>query len=172
MKRRGQLIVLAVLIVTFAVLQFALREEPAAPAVVAGKTAAAPRGGARASLSAIPDSLLQVKERKPDSRGRAAARRNIFEYGRRAAPPPTEVAMAPPPAPPPPPPAPLRFYGFAERSQGGRRQIFLTDGEEVYLAAEGDVVLRRYRVLRVGNQSIELEELSGKQRWVVPLEQP
>jgi len=33
-------------------------------------------------------------------------------------------------------------------------------------------VLRRYRVLRVGSQSIELEELSGKQRWVVPLEQP
>jgi len=75
-------------------------------------------------------------------------------------------------APPPTPPAPLRFYGFAERSQGGRRQVFLTDGEEVYLAAEGDVVLHRYRVLRVGNQSIELEEVSGKQRWVVPLEQP
>ena len=172
MKRRGQLIVLVALIAVLVILQFAMREKPAAPAPVAGKSAASPRAGARAALSAIPDSLLVVKERKPDTRRRAAARRNIFEYGRRAAPPPTEVAVAAPPAPPPAPPAPLRFYGFAERSQGGRRQVFLTDGEEVYLAAEGDVVLRRYRVLRVGNQSIELEEVSGKQRWVVPLEQP
>ncbi len=171
MKRRGQLIVLVALVAVLVILQFALREKPATPAV-AEKRGGSARTGARAALPAIPDSLLEVKERKPDNRRQGVARRNIFEYGRRAVAPAPQVAVATPPAPPPPPPAPLRFYGFAERSQGGRRQIFLTDGEEVYLAAEGDIVLRRYRVLRVGNQSIELEEVSGKQRWVVPLEQP
>lgn len=171
MKQRGKVVVLLALLVVLVGLQFARREPRANPAVT-GTAAKGARAGARPSLSAIPDSLLEVKDRKPDPRRRAAAQRNIFEYGRRAvvAPAP-ETAMAAPPAPPAPP-APLRFYGFAEPSQGGKRQVFLTDGEEVYVAAEGDVVLRRYRVLRVGSQSIELEELSGKQRWVVPLEQP
>ena len=171
MKQRGKIVVLLALLVVLVGLQFARREPGANPAVTATAAQGA-RAGARPSLSAIPDSLLEVKGRKPDPRRRAAAQRNIFEYGRRAAVAPApETAVAAPPAPPAPP-APLRFYGFAEPSHGGKRQVFLTDGEEVYVAAEGDVVLRRYRVLRVGSQSIELEELSGKQRWVVPLEQP
>ena len=171
MKQRGKIVVLLALLVVLVGLQFARREPGANPAVTATAAQGA-RAGARPSLSAIPDSLLEVKGRKPDPRRRAAAQRNIFEYGRRAAvaPAPETAGAAPPP--PPAPPAPLRFYGFAEPSHGGKRQVFLTDGEEVYVAAEGDVVLRRYRVLRVGSQSIELEELSGKQRWVVPLEQP
>ena len=172
MKQRGKIVVLLALLVVLVGLQFARREPGANPAVTATAAKGA-RAGARPSLSAIPDSLLEVKGRKPDPRRRAAAQRHIFEYGRRAAVAPApETAGAAPPTQPPPPPAPLRFYGFAEPSHGGKRQVFLTDGEEVYVAAEGDVVLRRYRVLRVGSQSIELEELSGKQRWVVPLEQP
>ena len=171
MKQRGKIVVLLALLVVLVGLQFARREPGATPAVT-GTPAKGARGAGQASLSAIPDSLLEVKERKPDPRRRAAAQRNIFEYGRRAAVAPApETAGAAPPVPPAPP-APLRFYGFAEPSHGGKRQVFLTDGEEVYVAAEGDVVLRRYRVLRVGSQSIELEEWSGKQRWVVPLEQP
>lgn len=172
MKQRGKVVVLLALLVVLVGLQFARREPGAHPAVT-GTSAKGARAGARPSLSAIPDSLLEVKDRKQEARRRAAAQRNIFQYGRRAAVAPApETAVAAPPTQPPPPPAPLRFYGFAEPSQGGKRQVFLTDGEEVYVAAEGDVVLRRYRVLRVGSQSIELEELSGKQRWVVPLEQP
>lgn len=171
MKQKGKFVVLLALLVALVGIQFA-RREPAAIPVVAGNAAKGPRGGGQASLSAIPDSLLEVKERKPDPRRRAATQRNIFEYGRRAPVAPAPETAVAEPLPPPAPPAPLRFYGFAEQSQGGRRQVFLTDGEEVYVAAEGDVVLRRYRVARVGSQSIELEELSGRQRWVVPLEQP
>lgn len=170
MKQRGKLVVLLALVAVLVGLQF-VRRGPAAVPAVAGTAAQGPRAGGKASLAAIPDSLLEVKERKPDSRRRAGVQRNIFEYGRRAPVAPVRETVAAP-VPPPAPPAPLRFYGFAEQSHGGRRQVFLTDGEEVYVAAEGDVVLRRYRVARVRSQSIELEELSGRQRWTVPLEQP
>src|SRR3990170_349006 len=64
--------------------------EPGATPAVTATAAQGARAGARPSLSAIPDSLLEVKGRKPDPRRRAAAQRNIFEYGRRAA-----VAPAP-----------------------------------------------------------------------------
>lgn len=171
MKQRGKFVVLLALVAVLVGIQF-VRRGPAAVPAVAGTAAKGLRAGGRTSLSAIPDSLLEVKERKSNTRQRGAVQRNIFEYGRRAPVAPVQETAVAAPLPPPAPPAPLRFYGFAEQSHGGRRQVFLTDGEEVYVAAEGDVVLRRYRVARVGSQSIELEELSGRQRWVVPLEQP
>lgn len=132
---------------------------------------------ASGSSLAIPDAVLQVERLNPFARVRPGRiQRNIFQYGRRKQAPRRLVQARPqaavPPAPPPPPPAPVRFFGFAESSRGGQRQVFLTDGEEIYVAAQGDVVLQRYRVVRVGSESIEVEDLSGSHRWVVPLEQP
>lgn len=165
MKQRGRLVVLLGLVTVLVLLQFRQPRQPAGATPAENRRAT--RAGASASLAGFPDSLLEIKQHRPEGH-LAAARRNIFDYGWRASAPsaPVEVAAAPPP------PAPLRFYGFAERGPGGKRQVFLTDGEAVYLAAEGDIVLRRYRILRVRNESIELEEVSGQQRWVVPLEQP
>lgn len=172
MKQRSGVIVLLALVVVLVGINLA-RRTPAAPAPAAAAAPAAGRGETRLSPSEIPDALLAVAERKPSAQVQAAAvRRNIFEYARVAAPPQQEPVAEAPPPPPPPPPAPVRFYGFAESSRGGKRQVFLTDGEGVYLAAEGDVILQRYRLLRVGKDSIELEEVSGRQHWVVPLEQP
>ncbi|MFQ5776618.1 MAG: hypothetical protein ACE5IP_01275 [Terriglobia bacterium] len=145
--------------------------------------AAPQEGSTRASRLAgsssltIPDAVLQVERLKPSARVRPGRiQRNIFQYGRRKQAPRRQVQAKPqldaPPRPPPAPPAPVRFFGFAENSHGGKRQVFLTDGEEIYIAAQGDVILQRYRVVRVGSESIEVEDLSGNHRWVVPLEQP
>jgi hypothetical protein len=80
-----------------------------------------------------------------------------------------------PPAPPPPPPLTLpsgvKFYGFGTVPNGTSRQAFFTDGQEVYLVAEGEVFLQRFRILRIGNASVEFQEISSGRTATAPLEE-
>ncbi len=59
---------------------------------------------------------------------------------------------------PPPPPIPLKFYGFAS-SPGERKKIFLKQGEDVFVAGEGEIVNRRYKVIRISPTSVEIQDL-------------
>jgi len=63
-------------------------------------------------------------------------------------------------APPVPqqPPIPLRFYGFAS-SPGEPKKIFLKLGEDVFVAGEGEIVDRRYKVMRISATSVEIQDL-------------
>jgi len=134
---------------------------------------------ARGAAAPIPDAELHLERLAAAGSVRAAdIRRNVFEYG--SAPAAREPRLArvlepetpPEAAPPPPPRPPLRCYGFAEGSQGGRRQVLLTDGEAVFVAGAGEVVAGRFRVLTIAERSVEVEELAGRKRWVIPLEVP
>ena len=81
----------------------------------------------------------------------------------------------PPPPPPPPPltlPSNVKFYGFGTLPNGTTRRAFFTDGEEVYLVAEGEVFIKRFRILRIGNASVEFEEISSGRTSTAPLEEP
>lgn len=83
----------------------------------------------------------------------------------------------PPPTPPPPPPAlpsNLKFFGFGNVPNGTPRRAFFTDGEEVYVLGEGEVLLNRYRILRISNANLEFEEISSGRTGTAPLveEQP
>jgi hypothetical protein len=52
----------------------------------------------------------------------------------------------------------------------GRRQAFLLQGEDVYLAAEGDIVARKYRIVTIGTTSnIQVEDLVNKDTQTLPL---
>jgi hypothetical protein len=64
---------------------------------------------------------------------------------------------APPPIPPPPP-IPLKFYGFAS-SPGEPKKIFLKNGEDVWVAGEGEIVDRRYKVMRISATSVEIQDV-------------
>jgi len=171
---RNKLIVLLVLIVVFVAVNLRNTIAPAATSVVSGRR---PQAGAKPG-SRIPDA--EVVDAAIDASAPSAvaeAKRNIFQYGQLARPvaqrrtlTPEPVEVAPPR--PEPPKAPVRFFGFARQSAGGARRVFLTNGEETFIAREGDVFMQRYRVARVGNDNVEIEEISGRNRWVVPLEQP
>ena len=98
--------------------------------------------------------------------------RNIF---RSEAPPPDipkPIAPAIPTnvvqTPPPPPPSGLKFYGFAGPKNGAKK-IFLIKGEDIFLAKEGDVVDRRYKVVRVGTSSVEIEDVLTNHTETLPL---
>jgi hypothetical protein len=73
-----------------------------------------------------------------------------------------------PPQPPPPPPINLKFFGFAS-SPGEPKQVFLSTGEDVFVAREGDIVNRRYKVLRIGNNFVEVEDMLNNNRQSLPL---
>ena len=58
----------------------------------------------------------------------------------------------------PPPPIPLKFFGFASRS-GEPKKIFLSQGEDVFVAGEGEIVDRRYKVVRISPTSVEIQDM-------------
>jgi hypothetical protein len=73
-----------------------------------------------------------------------------------------------PPPPPPPPPINLKFFGFANKV-GEAKKIFLSEGEDVFIAAEGDVVNRHYKVLHISPTSVEIEDVLNNNRQSIPL---
>ncbi|MEO6828769.1 MAG: hypothetical protein ABI164_03095 [Acidobacteriaceae bacterium] len=64
-----------------------------------------------------------------------------------------------PEGPPPPPPIDLKFYGFATE-KGGRKLIFLSHGEDIFIAGEGDIVKGRYKVMKIDPKSVVIKDLS------------
>jgi hypothetical protein len=98
--------------------------------------------------------------------------RNIFSS--QAPPPPQEELPKPiqPPVQPvvqaPPPPSGLKFYGFAGPKNGSKK-VFLLKGEDIFLAKEGDIVDRRYKVVRVGTTSIEVQDVLTNHTETIPL---
>ncbi len=73
-----------------------------------------------------------------------------------------------PAAPPPPPPIDLKFYGFASRKDGYKR-IFLSRGEDIFVAKEGDIVDRRYKIVHIGQNSVDVEDVLTNNRQTLPL---
>jgi hypothetical protein len=81
-------------------------------------------------------------------------------------------ASAPPTPPPPPPPPPinLKFFGYSS-SDGHTPQAFLAQGDEVWVAHEGDVVNRQYRIVHITPGAVEIEDLLNNNRQSIRLTQ-
>jgi hypothetical protein len=77
----------------------------------------------------------------------------------------------PPPTPTPtptPPPINLKFYGFASKPNEPKR-IFLADEGEVFVAKQGDIVERKYKVVQINNTSVMIEDMLNNNRQTIPL---
>jgi len=108
--------------------------------------------------------------------------RNIFVIG----PMPVEQAkvapVAPPfrnlgPQPPPPPPPatlPMSFFGYGMLPANGPRQAFLKDegGDDVHIVSEGDLILNHIRILHIGNERLDFEDINTGQKGSKNLELP
>jgi hypothetical protein len=62
------------------------------------------------------------------------------------------------PTPAPPPPIPLKFYGFASQP-GEAKKVFLSQGEELWVAGEGEIVNRRYKIVRITPTYVEMQDV-------------
>ena len=80
------------------------------------------------------------------------------------------------PAPPPPPVLPTGwvFYGYGTVPAGTRRLAFLKEPENdsPHIVAEGDLILDHLRILRIGNDRIEFEDINTHLRGSSNLEVP
>ena len=75
-----------------------------------------------------------------------------------------------PPVVPPPPPINLKFFGFSNKP-GEPKKVFLSQGEDIFVAVEGDIVNRRYRVLHISPAAVDIEDVLNNNRQSIPLTQ-
>jgi hypothetical protein len=80
------------------------------------------------------------------------------------------ATVRPLPTIPPPPPITLKFFGFANRP-GETKKVFLSQGDDIFIAGEGDIVDRRYRVLRISQNAVDVEDVINNNRQSLPLTQ-
>ena len=125
--------------------------------------------------------LAKLRDVAADGNGR-----NLFQFGQPPPPPKSAQAKLPdviepvikdtrpvapalPPAPPPLPPPPFKYYGWIADKITGRKTAFFLEGDEQYKAAEGELVKKRYRVVRIGVNSVVLEDTELKRQSTLPL---
>jgi hypothetical protein len=75
-----------------------------------------------------------------------------------------------PPPPPPPLQIPATFFGYVTDARTGHKQAFFTDGDDVFIAGEGELLLGRFRVLKIGNDTAEVEEVSSGRRATLTIQ--
>jgi hypothetical protein len=157
-------------------------DQPAAGnTVVPPATTPAPARAARGAqqLGAVEDVRLAKLEQEWPAPG--DSRRNPFTMAPAPPPPgaapsgpskPAEpVAPAPPPGPPPPPPIPpitLKFIGVISSDSLGKI-AGLSDGKFVYRGREGQTIEGRYRIVKIGEESIQVEYVNGTGRQTIRL---
>jgi hypothetical protein len=111
----------------------------------------------------------------------SGAHRNIFSAT--PLPPPAAVAEAAAaaarrnqgpvlPPPPPPPSVPATFFGFVSNPTGANRLGFFQAGDDVYVVGEGSLLLTNFRLLKIGNDTAEFEEVSTGRKASLAITQP
>jgi hypothetical protein len=186
-RRRQLLLVAVVLVLAGVIYQVWPSKSPAPstnPAPSSNNSRPAPTRTAQPNAplaEATPDvhlAALDSERTKPEP-----GERNLFRFRTKAAPPappppPSRVTapIAPPPAPvvqtgpPPPPPIPLKFIGLVEVSARAEKIAILSDGLNVpFYGREGDIIEGRYRILKIGVESVELAYVDGRGRQTIRL---
>jgi hypothetical protein len=117
-----------------------------------------PAGGTR--------NLFQVGPKPVDQPGGSepVVKVGFIPYGPQKPPPPP-----PPPGATPPPPIPYKFYGIATVRNNGKKTAYFLDGDEIFYASEGDTLKRRYRIVRIGPNSVLMEDTESKREQTLPL---
>lgn len=75
-----------------------------------------------------------------------------------------------PPKPPPPPPITLKFYGYSSPRRDGQKRAFFLDGDDIFVASEGELIKRRYKVVRIGVNSVVMEDTENKNQQTLMLQ--
>jgi hypothetical protein len=184
-NRRQQRLLAGLLLVLVAVVGYQLLSRPAAssrPPSNGVRAVAHPRAAGGTASGGVPNVGLDALERtQPEP---LSAGRNLFQFGAAPAPKPapgagrTAGAMPPPAATrggvanggrPPVEPIPLKFIGIVEAPGPMGRVAVLSDGRDVYHGHEGDIIEGRYRIVRIGLESIEMAHLDGTGRQMIRL---
>jgi hypothetical protein len=114
----------------------------------------------------------------------------LFQFG--AAPPPVslppiqnvgKIPIGKHPAPPPPvtpqqpvialkpvaPPIPFKYYGYSNGRDSSRKRAFFLDGEDIIIASEGELIKKRYKLVKIGVNSVTMEDTQFSSQQTLPL---
>ncbi len=67
------------------------------------------------------------------------------------------------------PPLNLKFIGSVGNAEGVKVAVLVTDRNEVLTGQSGEVVANRYRIARIGIESVDLEDVATGQSRRIPL---
>lgn len=180
------IVLLAVLGLTL-LLAYRMNSPATAASIQAQETTASANPLPAASDARIRLDIVDTQEDSAEDVGR----KDLFRY-RQAPPPPaqtpkpgTSVAIPPPAVTPPPgqrgsapqqpspspPPIPLQYQGFAvDKSPEGGYIAFLAEGtSKHYNVRVGEVLMGRYRIARISDTSVEVEDLEYNRRQTLPV---
>jgi hypothetical protein len=175
-ERRKKLVLAGLVVILAGVLIRVWFTTPSSAPASGSRPAAARRQPPAGAATEAPDVKLEALE--AEGPRPTDARRNLFRFGAvaRAAPAertvpdrPFEMPAPPAPAVPSTPPISLKFIGIVEAPEQSKRMAVLSDNRGVYWGREGDTIEGRYRILRIGTESIELAYLDGKGRQTIRL---
>ena len=176
-ERRKQVILGALAVVLFVVAYKNWSGTAPGPPGASNQARAAGRAAGKPSPAlTAPDvhlDALSTERSQPEERDR-----NLFRFKPKPPPPPPPAPPKPvkaepsvptgPPPPAPPPPITLKFIGIIDR--GGQKIAVLSDSAgHVDYGGEGAIIGGRYRVLKIGVESIEMSHLDGRGRQTIRL---
>lgn len=185
-ESRRQILLAALVVLLAAAIYWAWPGTGAPPAQPPSATARVPASGAAPGTTAsgrpsaageapqVRLTALSAERPKPGD-----TERNLFRFKTTSRPvtSPAPVLAGPrpstavgPPAPTGPPPITLKFIGIVERREKSERIAVLRDTVgHIFYGGEGEIVEGRYRIVRIGAESIELSYLDGQGRQTIRL---
>lgn len=179
-KRRRELALGATAIVLVAVAAWTLQPDAPPPGATLPSNAAAGRTQAQPKNPIVDVDLKALEAERPQPE---KSTRNPFRFKPTSAPPPpapsairqqqqqeaaAEQAARLPIEPPPPPRIPLKYIGdMTDPKNPAKRIAILSDARSTYYGREGDIVDGRYRIMRIGVESIELAYPDGRGRQTI-----
>ena len=180
-KRRRELALAGAAVLLLAVAVWSMQRGTAQSPVAAppaGAPAAKPQVEKKEPAAEIDLTALEAERPEPDESSRDPFRFKprpavslppaVLKQQQQAAAAAAEQAARAPVEPPPLPRIPLKYIGeMADPLNAGRRVAILSDTRGVYYGREGEVVEGRYRIVRIGVESIELAYLDGRGRQTI-----
>jgi len=158
---------LAVTVLLLAVVAYRLRSTSGSPTATSARSA-------ESKLDELPRIDLARLDAAPKES--KAGGRDIFEFGPPPAAETPAAAPTPEPAPvpmvdlaPTPPPVPtlppmnLKFIGSLDNSRGLKVAVLMTEKNEILTGKLGEVVANRYKIDRIGFESVDLQDVTSGQ---------
>ncbi len=136
----------------------------------------------RSPEPALPRIALERLKHEGEAGAGEGVQRDLFQFGRPPAAPetprpipvstqpvaPVDAGLTPPPAPALPPFG-VKFVGSVEQ-KGTKVAILLSDDKkEVLTGREGDTVANRLRIVRIGLESVEVQDVGSDRVRRIPL---
>ena len=154
----------------------------------AARAAEGPRAGAPREPEVPRIDLARLDRPRAES---GVGTRDIFDFGQRAAaaapppepedagphrrpvvPPPDPEPTAPPvtvATPPPLPPLNIKYIGVLEGKRGLKVAVLMTDRKEVLTGQVGETVANRLKIVRIGVESVDVQDVGSEQVRRIPL---